>query len=264
MLDHRYQQPVASEEANILVGVGVCPRGRQSSRRSIPVGVVGGTSEDVRELVQHGRGLALLATAGGDGAQLPEYGARGHAAGRGLGVGDGVGGADAEEVGARVGAGPGGGGRGLGGEGPEARGDVAAGRGRRGAEVFVELGRRAAGGGAGGAGGQALGGGDGVAQGRQLGAGARDDADALLQGQGLDVHCFWHGGGDGLLDVEVQGVGLKLVDTLQLGVVDASECNLAVEGDGVVTTLDCIYGIGSVLVQYVPSCSRVTHKEQGC
>lgn len=156
----------------ILVGVGVGPSRRQSGRRRIPVGVISGASEDVGELVQHSRRLALLATTGRNSTQLPEDGARGHAAGRGLGVGDGVGRADAEEVDARVGAGPGGGGRGLGGEGPEAGGDVAAGGGRRGAEVLVELGRRTAGGGAGRARRQALGGGHGVAQGGQLGAGA--------------------------------------------------------------------------------------------
>jgi hypothetical protein len=55
-------------------------------------------SQDVGELVQDSRRLALLATAGRNGTQLPEDGARGHAAGGGLGVGDRVGGADAQEV----------------------------------------------------------------------------------------------------------------------------------------------------------------------
>lgn len=165
--------------------------------------MIGRTSQDVGELVQHSGSLALLATAGRDGPQLPEDGARGHAAGGGLRVGDGVGRADAEEVDARVGAGARGGGRRLGGEGPEAGGDVAAGGGRRGAEVLAELGRGAAGRGAGCAGGQALGGGHGVGQGRQLGAGARDYADALLEGQHLVVNCLWDGCCDGLLDVEV-------------------------------------------------------------
>lgn len=192
----------------------------------------------MRELVQHSRGLALLATARRRGAQPPKDGARRHAAGRRLRVGDGVGRAHAEEVDARVGAGPGARGRGLGGEGPEARGDVAAGRGRGGAEVLAELCRGPARGGAGRGRGEALGGRDGVGQGRQLGPGARDDADALLEGQSVVGDCLGDGGGDGLVDVEVQGVGLELVDALQLGVVDASECNLAVQRDGVVTAID--------------------------
>lgn len=200
--------------------------------------MVTGASQDVGELVQDSRGLALLATATRDSAQLPEDWARGHAAGGGLGVGDGVGGADAEEVNARVGAGSRGSGRGLGGEGPEAGGDVAAGGGRRGAEVLAELGRGAAGRGAGCGSREAVGGGDGVAQGRQLGAGARDDAGALLQGEDLHVNRLWDGSGDGLLNVEFQGVGLELVDSLQLSVVDTSECDLAVKGDGVITTFD--------------------------
>lgn len=202
--------------------------------------MVSRASQDVGKLVQHSGSLALLATAGRDGTQLPEDGARGHAPGGGLGVGNGVGRADAEEVDARVGAGTGGRRRRLGGEGPEAGGDVAAGGGRRGAEVLAELGRRAAGRGAGCAGGQTLSSGHSVGQGRQLGAGARDDADALLEGQDLVVDCLWDGCCDGLLNVEVQSVGLELVDTLQLGVINASECNLAVEGDGVVTTLNGI------------------------
>lgn len=200
--------------------------------------MIGRASQDVGELVQHSGSLTLLATAGRDGPQLPEDGARGHAAGGGLGVGDGVGRADAEEVNARVGAGARGGRRRLGGEGPEAGGDIAAGGGGRGAEVLAELGRGAAGRGAGCAGGQTLGGGHGVGQGRQLGAGARNYADALLKGQHVVVNGFWDGCCDGLLDVEVQCVSLELVDTLQLGVVDTGECNLAVEGDGVVTALD--------------------------
>lgn len=98
----------------------------------------------------------------------------------------------------------------LRGKSPEARSNIVPRRGRRCAEILLELGGRTAGGSGGRTRRETVGGSDGVGQGCSLGARAGHNLDPFFERLG-------HGGGGVGIDGEGEGVALELVHAGQLG-----------------------------------------------